>query len=64
MDTLHEIPDDELKRRIVQAEHLLDCLYTEKYRRLAEVRQEQKKPSFTVFDRGIQRRRNDTKKGG
>ncbi len=27
-DTLHEIPDDELRRRIVQAELLLDRLYT------------------------------------
>lgn len=62
-DTLHEIPDDELKRRIVQAEHLLDCLYTEKYRRLAESRPAKPKPGFTVIPRNPERRRND-KQGG
>lgn len=54
-DTLHEIADDELKRRIVQAENLLDRLYGEKFRRTREAPKED--PNYA------QRRRNDTAKG-
>jgi hypothetical protein len=35
-DVLKEITNDELKRRIAQAEQLLDRLYGEKYRRQRE----------------------------
>lgn len=54
-DTLHEIPDDDLRRRIVQAENLLDQLYGEKFRRTREAPKED-----TNY---AQRRRNNCLKG-
>lgn len=49
-DALKEIDDDELKRRIVQAEQLLDRLYGEKQRR--QRKPDTKEPSHKNYHGG------------
>lgn len=52
-DALHDIDDDELKRRIMHAEQLLDRLYSEKFRRTRDPVPKNDTPD-------LKRRRNDT----